>query len=385
MYLSLCHLCDKVLILHCLLRNSNFSSAIFSICFHNFWTVPQNNIHFPQCNLHNPEMQYSSLYPVYDNNSVLPRISDCYNKKFAPKQSWHCFTIGTRPRLDPKPEVSNPVRSPEICTFFCFSLSPHVHFQTTSYGIPFLFPIYWAPHVCNCFCQRRKLPETRFLVSWMPYLLFLDGDFQFIKRPLTIIPASWWLTYSTRNRLFPVRIPVRAQITSTARHFQQGWNSFTMLPWFSLTNWTLTLLDESLWKSKRNSHYWTHITLSECFPSPVKPTHCVSGHYSVWLFFIPYSGTNTISQICQSVHEGGIFSLCVTQDGHLISGGGKDKRIVFFDAALNPIGDTKELPELHGSVRTIAQGPGEMLLIGTTKNTILQVCASIVFLTFSVY
>ncbi|TPP65300.1 Echinoderm microtubule-associated protein 1 [Fasciola gigantica] len=92
-----------------------------------------------------------------------------------------------------------------------------------------------------------------------------------------------------------------------------------------------------------------------------------SGNILVWR-----RGTNTISQICQSVHEGGIFSLCVTQDGHLISGGGKDKRIVFFDAALNPTGEMKELPELHGSVRTITQGPGEMLLIGTTKNTILQ-------------
>ncbi|VDP65431.1 unnamed protein product [Echinostoma caproni] len=99
-----------------------------------------------------------------------------------------------------------------------------------------------------------------------------------------------------------------------------------------------------------------------------------SGNILVWR-----RGTNTISQICQSVHEGGIFSLCVTQDGHLISGGGKDKRIVFFDAALNPTGEVKELPELHGSVRTITQGPGEMLLIGTTKNTILQTGPNVEF------
>ncbi|CAH8566869.1 unnamed protein product [Dicrocoelium dendriticum] len=92
-----------------------------------------------------------------------------------------------------------------------------------------------------------------------------------------------------------------------------------------------------------------------------------SGNILVWK-----RGTNTISQICNSVHEGGIFSLCLTQDGHLISGGGKDRRIVFFDAALNPTGEVRELPELHGSVRTIVQGPGEMLLIGTTRNTILQ-------------
>ncbi|CAH8495818.1 unnamed protein product [Schistosoma rodhaini] len=83
-------------------------------------------------------------------------------------------------------------------------------------------------------------------------------------------------------------------------------------------------------------------------------------------------GTNTVNQICQGVHEGGIFSLCLTNNGHLISGGGKDRRLVFFDAALNPTGRTEELTELYGAVRTITQGPGELLIIGTTKNMILQ-------------
>ncbi|CAH8432945.1 unnamed protein product [Schistosoma bovis] len=83
-------------------------------------------------------------------------------------------------------------------------------------------------------------------------------------------------------------------------------------------------------------------------------------------------GTNTVNQICQGVHEGGIFSLCLTNNGHLISGGGKDRRLVFFDAALNPTGHTEELTELYGAVRTITQGPGELLIIGTTKNMILQ-------------
>ncbi|KAH8855200.1 Echinoderm microtubule-associated protein-like 1 [Schistosoma japonicum] len=82
--------------------------------------------------------------------------------------------------------------------------------------------------------------------------------------------------------------------------------------------------------------------------------------------------TNTVNQICQGVHEGGIFSLCLTNNGHLISGGGKDRRLVFFDAALNPTGQIQELPESYGAVRTITQGPGELLIIGTTKNMILQ-------------
>ncbi|VDO66905.1 unnamed protein product [Schistosoma margrebowiei] len=83
-------------------------------------------------------------------------------------------------------------------------------------------------------------------------------------------------------------------------------------------------------------------------------------------------GTNTVNQICQGVHEGGIFSLCLTNNGHLISGDGKDRRLVFFDAALNPTGHTEELAELYGAVRTITQGPGELLIISTTKNMILE-------------
>ncbi|CAH8430568.1 unnamed protein product [Schistosoma guineensis] len=64
-------------------------------------------------------------------------------------------------------------------------------------------------------------------------------------------------------------------------------------------------------------------------------------------------GTNTVNQICQGVHEGGIFSLSLTNNGCLISGDGKDRRLVFFDATLNPTGHTEELAELYG-----AAGPG---------------------------
>lgn len=30
-------------------------------------------------------------------------------------------------------------------------------------------------------------------------------------------------------------------------------------------------------------------------------------------------------------HEGGIFSLCVLKDGTLVSGGGKDRKVVLWD------------------------------------------------------
>ncbi|OON21908.1 WD domain, G-beta repeat protein, partial [Opisthorchis viverrini] len=99
-----------------------------------------------------------------------------------------------------------------------------------------------------------------------------------------------------------------------------------------------------------------------------------SGNIIVWRH-----GSNQISQICHNAHDGGIFSLCVTKDGRLVSGGGKDRRLVFFDVALNPTDEVKELPELHGSVRTIIQGPGDVLLVGTTRNTILQIAPGMEF------
>ncbi|CAH8292487.1 unnamed protein product, partial [Schistosoma intercalatum] len=96
--------------------------------------------------------------------------------------------------------------------------------------------------------------------------------------------------------------------------------------------------------------------------------------FSNYHHYNPYydSGTNTVNQICQGVHEGGIFSLSLTNNGCLISGDGKDRRLVFFDATLNPTGHTEELAELYGAVRTITQGPGELLIISTTKNMILE-------------
>ena len=38
-----------------------------------------------------------------------------------------------------------------------------------------------------------------------------------------------------------------------------------------------------------------------------------------------------------SAHEGGVFSLCVTKDGHMLSGG-KDRRIVQWDSNFKQTG-----------------------------------------------
>lgn len=82
-------------------------------------------------------------------------------------------------------------------------------------------------------------------------------------------------------------------------------------------------------------------------------------------------GTNTISRFFKKVHEGSIFSLCALKDGGLVSGGGKDGRIVLFDADMEPTETAMEIEPHFGAIRVIAEGKGSQLLIGTTRNCIL--------------
>jgi hypothetical protein len=50
-------------------------------------------------------------------------------------------------------------------------------------------------------------------------------------------------------------------------------------------------------------------------------------------------GTNTISRLVRNLHEGSIFSICVLKNGNIATGGGKDGRILYFDATLNLTGE----------------------------------------------
>ncbi|XP_076829714.1 echinoderm microtubule-associated protein-like 3 isoform X2 [Brachyhypopomus gauderio] len=70
-------------------------------------------------------------------------------------------------------------------------------------------------------------------------------------------------------------------------------------------------------------------------------------------------------------HEGSVFTLCILQGGALLSGGGKDRRIIRWSADLAPEREC-EIPEQFGAVRTIADVDGEELLVGTTRNAILR-------------
>ena len=87
--------------------------------------------------------------------------------------------------------------------------------------------------------------------------------------------------------------------------------------------------------------------------------------------FIWGRGYNAVTKVIRKVHDGPIFSICVLKDGSIITGGGRDSRIVKFDTLYRKMGLEAQLPEHLGSIRTVSQGKGSQLLVGTTKNSIL--------------
>ncbi|KAM8904777.1 echinoderm microtubule-associated protein-like 2 isoform 1-T1 [Spinachia spinachia] len=91
-----------------------------------------------------------------------------------------------------------------------------------------------------------------------------------------------------------------------------------------------------------------------------------SGNIYVWA-----KGGSRISQLVSGAHEGGIFSLCVLKDGTMVSGGGKDRKVVLWDHDYKRKAEM-EVGEPLGPVRAVAEGkPGELFL-GTTKNAIVR-------------
>uniref|UniRef100_A0A0R3TPP0 WD_REPEATS_REGION domain-containing protein n=1 Tax=Rodentolepis nana TaxID=102285 RepID=A0A0R3TPP0_RODNA len=88
--------------------------------------------------------------------------------------------------------------------------------------------------------------------------------------------------------------------------------------------------------------------------------------------FLWTRGSNRIGHAVLGVHVGGIFALTFSKDGHLLSGGGKDCRIVQLDTNLDPTGMAVELSSWYGPVRTLISGPGEMIIVGTTQGDILR-------------
>lgn len=55
-------------------------------------------------------------------------------------------------------------------------------------------------------------------------------------------------------------------------------------------------------------------------------------------FYVHVLGSNKISKSLPNAHEGGVFSLCMTKDGSLLSGGGRDRKIIEWDTDLQRTG-----------------------------------------------
>ena len=83
-------------------------------------------------------------------------------------------------------------------------------------------------------------------------------------------------------------------------------------------------------------------------------------------------GTNNIGKYVKKVHEGSVFSLCALRNGKLISGGGKDGRLVLLGEDLMPEGMENFIEPHFGAVRVVTQGKGMQMLVGTTRNCILS-------------
>ncbi|XP_072293384.1 echinoderm microtubule-associated protein-like 4 [Eucyclogobius newberryi] len=70
-------------------------------------------------------------------------------------------------------------------------------------------------------------------------------------------------------------------------------------------------------------------------------------------------------------HEGSVLCLSLTRGGAVLSGGSKDRRVVLWDHELRPDKDI-EVPDHFGSIRAVAEGKGDKVLVGTSKNFILR-------------
>ncbi|KAK6645396.1 hypothetical protein RUM43_001673 [Polyplax serrata] len=81
-------------------------------------------------------------------------------------------------------------------------------------------------------------------------------------------------------------------------------------------------------------------------------------------------GTNTIMKLIRGVHDSTIFSICALKDGVIITGGGKDGKLVLLNSEYLPV-DEGYIGEQFGGVRQISESRGSQLLVGTTKNCIL--------------
>jgi len=92
-----------------------------------------------------------------------------------------------------------------------------------------------------------------------------------------------------------------------------------------------------------------------------------NGNVLVWR-----RGYNAVTKSLKKVHNGPVFAICVLKDGSVVTGGGKDGKLIHFDGNYKKSDLEAEICEEFGSIRTICQGKSnENLIVGTTHNCIL--------------
>ncbi|KAM4771983.1 echinoderm microtubule-associated protein-like 4 [Rhinophrynus dorsalis] len=84
-------------------------------------------------------------------------------------------------------------------------------------------------------------------------------------------------------------------------------------------------------------------------------------------------GAKGVYQISRQIkaHDGSVFTLCQMRNGMLLTGGGKDRKIIMWDHDLNPEREI-EVPDQYGTIRAVAEGKADQFLVGTSRNFILR-------------
>ncbi|KRT81184.1 translation initiation factor eIF2A, partial [Oryctes borbonicus] len=92
-----------------------------------------------------------------------------------------------------------------------------------------------------------------------------------------------------------------------------------------------------------------------------------NGNLAVW-----GAGTNTIANFLTNVHDGSIFCINVLKNENIVTGGGKDACLKYFDSNMEKTDEEQQIEGNFGGIRMIAEANDSNLFIGTTKNCILQ-------------
>uniref|UniRef100_A0A8C0J1T6 Echinoderm microtubule-associated protein-like 4 n=1 Tax=Chelonoidis abingdonii TaxID=106734 RepID=A0A8C0J1T6_CHEAB len=87
----------------------------------------------------------------------------------------------------------------------------------------------------------------------------------------------------------------------------------------------------------------------------------------------PGKGPKGVYQISRQIkaHDGSVFTLCQMRNGMLLTGGGKDRKIILWDHDLNAEREI-EVPDQYGTIRAVAEGKADQFLVGTSRNFILR-------------